>query len=187
MDETAYLTNHFLIAMPGLADANFARTVTYICQHSEQGAMGVVVNRPMEINLGQVLKHMQIDTSGCPDVDRPVYSGGPVQPEHGFVLHTPAGAWDTSLRVTDEIAVTTSRDVLTAIARGEGPTEYLLALGYAGWGEGQLEFEMAQNAWLSGPADPQILFRASAEQCWLEAARWLGVDLHLLSNEAGHA
>lgn len=187
MDDPVSLTNHFLIAMPGLADANFTHTVTYICEHSEQGAMGIIINRPMEITLGQVLEHMEIEPGACPDVDRPVYSGGPVQPEHGFVIHTPIGEWDASLTVTDAIAVTTSRDVLTAIARGEGPEEYLIALGYAGWGEGQLEQEMAQNAWLSGPADPRILFRTPAEQCWQEAARLLGVDLNLLSNEAGHA
>lgn len=187
MDDTVSLTNHFLIAMPGLADANFTHTVTYICEHNERGAMGLVINRPLEIALREVLEHMELAPSDRPEVDRTVFSGGPVQPEHGFVLHTPVGEWDSSLAITERIAVTTSRDILAAINDGRGPEHYLMALGYAGWGEGQLEEEMAQNAWLSGPADPTILFETPAEQRWSAAAALLGVDLNLLSSEAGHA
>ena len=187
MSESVSLTDHFLIAMPGLADANFTHTVTYICEHNERGAMGLVVNRPLDLTLREVLEHMEITPGERPEVDGTIFSGGPVQPEHGFVLHTPVGEWDASLAITDRIAVTTSRDVLTAVNEGRGPEHYLICLGYAGWGEGQLEEEMAQNAWLSGPADPSILFDTPADRRWSAAAALLGVDLNLLSSEAGHA
>jgi len=187
MSESVSLTNHFLIAMPGLADANFTHTVTYICEHNEYGAMGLVINRPLDLTVREVLEHMEIAPEERPEVDGPIFSGGPVQPEHGFVLHTPVGEWDASLAITDHIAVTTSRDVLTAVNEGRGPEQYLICLGYAGWGEGQLEEEMAQNAWLSGPADPSILFDTPADRRWAAAAALLGVDLNLLSSEAGHA
>ena len=187
MSDAPSLRNHFLIAMPTLADPNFAHTVTYICEHNEDGALGIVINRPMDLTLGEVLDHMEIQPSDKVDVQVPVFVGGPVQPERGFVLHTPAGAWNSSLSVTDDIALTTSRDVITAVAHGEGPREYLLALGYAGWGAGQLEHEISQNAWLSGPADSHILFEVPVEERWGAAAALLGVDLNLLSSEAGHA
>ena len=181
------LKNHFLIAMPGMEDPNFSRTVTYICEHGEHGAMGIVVNRPSELTLADVLSHMQIPEVD-PEVGRQaVYTGGPVEEERGFVLHTPPGDWDATLAVTEEISVTTSRDILEAIARGEGPQRALLALGYAGWGAGQLEEEIQHNAWLNGPADPAIIFDLPPEQRWAAAARQLGVDLNLLSTEAGHA
>ncbi len=186
-DDAPSLRNHFLIAMPTLADPNFSHTVTYICEHNEEGALGIVINRPMDLTLGEVLDHMEIQPSEHVDVTTPVYVGGPVQSERGFVLHTPAGAWNSSLSVTDDIALTTSRDVITAVAHGEGPRKYLLALGYAGWGAGQLEHEISQNAWLSGPADNRILFELPVEERWEAAAALLGVDLNLLSSEAGHA
>ncbi|WP_303901730.1 YqgE/AlgH family protein [Thiohalomonas denitrificans] len=187
MSETSDLTNHFLIAMPGLADPNFSHTVTYICEHNEKGAMGIVINRPSELTLGEVFDHMGIEASPRVDVEVPVYEGGPVEPEHGFVIHASVGAWDSSLKVTDDIAVTTSRDVLSAIAYGEGPKRYLFALGYAGWGAGQLEDEIASNAWLSGPADSSILFESGPGQRWTAAAALLGVDVNLLSSQIGHA
>jgi len=187
MPETENLTNHFLIAMPALADPNFVHTVTYICEHNEEGAMGIVISRPTDLTLGEVLDHLEIAPSDSADVSVPVYSGGPVQTDRGFVIHTPVGAWESSLAVTDDIAVTTSRDILTAIAHHEGPSRYLLALGYAGWGAGQLEQEMADNAWLSGPADDAILFDTAADERWQKAASLLGVDLNLLSSEVGHA
>ena len=187
MDKTESLTNHFLIAMPTLADPNFVHTVTYVCEHNENGAMGIVINRPLELALDDVLGHMEIQASASVDATEPVFSGGPVQPEHGFVVHSPVGVWDSSMRITEEIAVTTSRDILAAIAHGEGPKEHLVALGYAGWGAGQLEQEMGDNAWLSGPADRRILFETPVEERWSAAAALLGVDLRLLSNEIGHA
>ena len=187
MRDTANLTNQFLIAMPGLRDPNFARTVTYICEHSEKGAMGIVVNRPLELSLGDVLEHMKI-TDPAPGIgDQPVYLGGPVDNERGFVLHTKTAPWSSTLKVTNGIYITTSRDILEAMARGEGPERTLVALGYAGWAGGQLESELQDNAWLSGPSDIRILFELPAEERWAAAARLLGVDLTLLSAEAGHA
>ncbi|HWP95114.1 MAG TPA: YqgE/AlgH family protein [Gammaproteobacteria bacterium] len=181
------LTNHFLIAMPTLADPNFVQTVTYICEHSAGGALGIVINRPLDMRLRDILDQLKLPTTNEKVISMPVYAGGPVLPERGFVLHTPHGDWDSSLKVTDEIAVTTSRDILVAMARGEGPERALVALGYAGWGAGQLESEIAQNAWLSAPADTQIIFETPYEKRWQAAARLIGVDPTLLTGDAGHA
>lgn len=188
MIETTYLSNQFLIAMPGLADPNFFQTVTYICEHDASGAMGIIINRPLNLNLGDLLQHLDIPAIvGARAIHLPLYAGGPVQQEQGFVLHTPIGPWDSSLQITDQLAITTSRDILHALARNEGPEQALVALGYAGWGPGQLEQEMAANAWLSGPADPNILFHLANEDRWSAAAALLGVDLTLLSADSGHA
>ena len=135
------LTNHFLIAMPGLQDPNFSRTVTYVCEHTDQGAMGIIINRPTEVTLGELLDQLDIPTRLDAVRDTLVYQGGPVQTDRGFVLHTAGPAFDSTLNINDQISVTTSRDVLEAIARGEGPAQTLIALGYAGWGGGQLEQE----------------------------------------------
>ncbi len=180
-------TNQFLIAMPALADPNFFHSVTYICEHNEDGAMGIVINRPLELKLGDVLNHMEIPVEDPRVATAQVFLGGPVQPERGFVLHRPPGAWDSMLQITPNLAITTSRDILNAIAQGDGPGDTLIALGYAGWGPGQLENEMAQNAWLSGPVDEAILFEASAATRWEAAAALMGVDLNLLSSDVGHA
>lgn len=187
MTEIRSLANHFLIAMPSLRDPNFSHTVTYVCEHNATGAMGIVINRPLRLTVGEVLEHMQITADEHVDVEQDVLMGGPVRGEHGFVLHMPPGKWNSSMRITDDIAVTTSRDILAAIAEGHGPERYLLALGYAGWGAGQLEREMAENAWLSGPADPRILFDLPLEERWHAAAALIGIDLNLLSTEVGHA
>lgn len=181
------LTNHFLIAMPGLQDPNFSRTVTFICEHTDQGAMGIVINRPTEVTLGDLLKQLDIGTASTAVRKTVVYQGGPVQTDRGFVLHTGGPTYDSTLSITPEISVTTSRDVLEAIAAGTGPDQTLIALGYAGWGGGQLEQEMSANAWLSGPADSDIIFRMDSEDRWRAAAKLLGVDMNLLSGEAGHA
>lgn len=181
------LTNQFLIAMPGLKDPNFARTVTYVCEHNAEGAMGIVINRPMDLRLGAVLDQLDIP-SRDPDVTgAPVFLGGPVQPDRGFVIHSGPQHYDSTMSVTPDIRITTSRDILEAIADGRGPTRRLIALGYAGWGSGQLEGELAANAWLSAPMDPDILFSMSPPRRWQAAAQLLGVDLNLLSGEAGHA
>jgi len=186
MNAVSDLSNHFLIAMPSLEDANFYRTVTYICEHNAQGAMGIVINRPLDISLGDILEQMEITSS--PDTSKQaVFSGGPVQTERGFVLHSPDGDWESTLKVTPEISITTSRDILEAIADNKGPEQSLVALGYAGWGEGQLEEEMSANAWLSGPADSQIIFNLPSEERWQAAAQILGVDMNLMSGDAGHA
>jgi putative transcriptional regulator len=187
MSHTTLLTNHFLIAMPGLQDPNFSRTVTYICEHSDQGAMGIVINRPMEIQLGEVLAQLEIDPEVSNVSNAPVYLGGPVQTDRGFVIHDGHFNFDSTLKISDQIQVTTSRDVLEAIAKGRGPANRLIALGYAGWSGGQLEQEMIANAWLSGPASAQVLFSTPSSQRWQSAAQLLGVDLNLISGQAGHA
>jgi putative transcriptional regulator len=181
------LSNHFLIAMPTLEDPNFHHTATYICEHDENGALGVVINRPLELQLGEVLLHMDIRTDDIEIASQPVYMGGPVQNDRGFVLHKPSGDWEATLKVTDEIGITSSRDILAAIAEGKGPEYAIVTLGYAGWGAGQLEQELAGNAWLSCPANADIVFRTPTERRWLAAAELIGVDMHLLSSEAGHA
>jgi len=188
VDFSSFFTNHFIIAMPMLADPNFFRTVTYICEHSCEGAMGIIINRPLAITVGEVLEQMGItveDREKAPH-NQPVFLGGPVQRERGFVIHQPIGNWEASLAVTDTIAVTTSRDILLAMANGTGPRRSLVALGYAGWGAGQLEREIAGNAWLSGPSDLRILFEMPIDRRWHAAAMLLGVDLNLLSGEVGH-
>lgn len=186
MSETS-LTNQFLIAMPGLADPNFHHTVTFICAHNEDGAMGIVINRPMELALADIFAQMNL-TPCSPDVGNMIiHQGGPVQTDRGFVLHRPDTSWHSSINVSDEIGVTTSRDILEAIAEGRGPGEAFIALGYAGWAAGQLEQEIKENAWLSGPAGSDIIFRTPVERRWEQAARLLGVDVNLLSPDIGHA
>jgi len=187
MSFSTSLTNHFLIAMPGLQDPNFSRTVTYVCEHTDQGAMGIVINRPIEITLGEVLSQLEIPSADPSVLGATVYLGGPVQPDRGFVLHSAGPSFDSTLNITPEISVSTSRDVLEAIADGSGPARCLIALGYAGWAGGQLEQEMGANSWLSGPADLDVLFDLASGARWQAAARLLGVDLNLISAEAGHA
>jgi len=187
MSGTQYLTNQFLIAMPGLEDPNFFHSVTYICEHNDEGALGLVVNRPLDMQLGEILQHVQLSQAEPEARQIQVHLGGPVQQDRGFVLHEPLGEWDATLKVTDRIGITSSMDILQAIARNEGPERALITLGYAGWGAGQLEQEMAENAWLSGPAHPDILFDTPDEERWKAAAASLGIDLDLLSGEAGHA
>lgn len=187
MVDTQFLTNQFLIAMPGLEDPNFYHSVTYVCEHNAEGALGLVVNRPLDMQLGEILQHIHLEDAQLQARQLPVHLGGPVQQDRGFILHEPLGLWEATLKVTDRIGVTSSVDILQAIARNEGPERVLIALGYAGWGAGQLEQEMAENAWLTGPADPEILFRTPDEERWRAAARSLGIDLNLLSGDTGHA
>jgi len=187
MDSGSNLTNHFLIAMPALNDPNFFHTVTYICEHSDKGTMGIVINRPIEMHLSDIFKHMSINNTSDAASGQQVFNGGPVEEDRGFVLHNFNRKWDSTLKITNRLAITTSRDILEAIALGEGPENTLVALGYAGWGEGQLEQEIADNAWLYGPADEDILFKLPVEKRWEAAARSIGVDLNLLSSTAGHA
>ena len=182
------LNNHFLIAMPALDDPNFHHhTTTYICEHDRDGALGVVINRPLNMRLGEILKHMDIEPGNNEVSSWPVYMGGPVQSDRGFVLHEPSGDWEATLKVTDQIGITSSRDILQAIAAGEGPEKAIVTLGYAGWGAGQLEQELAANTWLSGPASSNIVFDMPSEERWMAAAALLGVDLNLISSDTGHA
>ncbi len=187
MTEFTSLRHQFLIAMPTLADPNFFQTVTYITEHNASGALGLVINRPLNLTLSQLLEHLEIHSDPPGVAAIPVYHGGPVQPEQGFVLHCPVGHWSATLRVTDDIGITTSRDILQAVACGEGPQHLLVALGYAGWGPGQLEQEIADNAWLSSPFDFNIVFATPSDQRWQAAAALLGIDLNLLSSHVGHA
>lgn len=185
--ENANFTNHFLIAMPGMLDPNFAGSLTYVCDHGAQGAMGVVVNRPIELNLEALFNQIGLQLTDEHLKKATVYYGGPVQVERGFVLHRPVGEWGSTLSVQDVIGLTTSKDILEATARQEGPRDLMVTLGYAGWGPGQLEDEIKQNAWLTVQADPQIIFGLPPEQRFAAAMHLLGFDPAMLSEEAGHA
>ena len=187
MGDLISLINHFLIAMPNLGDPNFSRTVTLICEHSDQGALGIIINRPMDLSLRDVLAQMNIDPHDSVPLDIPVHLGGPVNTKQGFMLHEPLGHWQSTLPISATLGVSTSRDILEAVAQNRGPDRYFLALGYAGWAPGQLEQEIADNAWLSGPAYNKILFSTPASGRWRAAAGLLGVDLTTLSGETGHA
>ena len=181
------LTNQFLLAMPSLADPHFQRTLTYVCEHSEHGAMGLVVNRPMAMSVGEILTHLEIEPGTGATVQQPVHYGGPVDPERGFILHVPPGEWQSTMTLADDLALTTSRDLLEAIGRGDGPRKALFTLGYSGWGAGQLEQEVADNAWLTCPAASDILFDIAPEERLAAAAARMGIDLAQLSSDAGHA
>lgn len=184
---TSYLANHLLIAMPGLDDPNFSRGVTFMCQHNADGALGIVVNRLSQYTLGEVLEQMNISTHVPGLAEQPVYAGGPVQTDRGFVVHEPCAGFDSTFKVSDQVCVTTSRDVLAAMAEGRGPQRALVALGYAGWGAGQLEDEIKQNSWLNVPASPSILFETPLQARWTAAAMLAGVDMRLLTDYVGHA
>jgi len=173
--------------MPSLSEGVFSQSITYICEHGESGAMGIVINQALDLSVAEIFEHLQIEPRGDFSAE-PVMAGGPVQIDHGFVLHRGCEtSWEASLRVTDEITLTTSRDILRAIAAGSGPREHLIALGYAGWSAGQLEQELAENSWLTLPADSDIIFNTPAEQRVSAAAAQLGIDMNLISGEAGHA
>ena len=188
MSDTDSLTNHLLVAMPSLADPNFSQTVTLICEHSvDKGALGIVVNKPLPMTLAEVLLQMKLEPKDGGIGAQAVLRGGPVHKDRGFVVHRHGGAWDSTHTVSEQVQVTTSRDVLAAMARGEGPNEAFIALGYAGWESGQLEKEMLDNAWLSLPVDDRILFGMPFEDRWHAVWRSLGIDVGKISHVAGHA
>ena len=180
------LTNQFLMAMPGMVSGPFAGTVVYVCEHSGKGALGLVINRPTDLTLGSLLEKIDLKPDAQESLDAPVYFGGPVQTDRGFVLHRPAGNYSSSLALAN-LALTTSRDVLEAVAEGKGPDKLIVTLGYAGWGAGQLEDELAQNAWLTVEANSDILFETPAEDRYPAAMRLLGIDPVMLASDAGHA
>ena len=184
---SGYLQQQMLIAMPSMADPNFSRTVTLLCQHNEAGAIGITINRQSDFSLGELLRQLDIPCENQEISSMIVLEGGPVSPDRGFVLHTPVEGFDSSIQLNNEIMVTTSRDVLSAIASGEGPQQFLVALGYAGWGDGQLESEMRQNAWLSVTADKGILFDSDLQNRWEKALGKLGINANDLSEVGGHA
>ncbi len=181
--------NQFLIAMPQLADPHFAHTLTYVAEHNDQGAIGLTINRLSTINIGDILEQFKIKpTSTTLDLATPIYTGGPVNPERGFILHPNENfSWASTIKVTAQLCITTSRDVLEAIAMGKGPSQYLFALGYAAWEAKQLEQEMSANAWLNTPCNEHIIFNVPPEQRWQAAALQIGVDLRFMSRHVGHA
>ena len=187
MSSPTYLVEQLLIAMPALGDPNFARSVTFICQHDESGAMGLVINRASDFTLGELFSQLEIRSDDAELLARPVLAGGPVQADRGFVLHDGEHAYHSSLRLPGGLSVTTSRDVLAAMAAGHGPSNALVTLGYAGWTAGQLEAELSENSWLTAPAAHGILFNAPIATRWQAAARGVGVDLARLADYAGHA
>ena len=180
------LKNQFLLAMPGLAGTYFGDTVTYVCEHSADGAMGLMINRPTEVTLKALLTDLGIESSSVSS-DIPVMEGGPVASERGFVLHSDDRGFDSSLSLGDGLMLNSTREVLEAIAAGEGPRDFLVAMGYAGWGEGQLEQELLENAWLTCPGNTDILFRTPFAERVNQAAAALGIDFRLMSSQAGHA
>ena len=173
--------------MPSMADPHFSRTLTYICEHNAQGAVGIVVNRPTELTLSRLFERIQVPLDSADMGREPVYYGGPVQTDDGFVLHLPVGSWNATLAVQDRVGLTTSKDILEAVGKGEGPPKLLVTLGYSGWGAGQLESEIKQNAWLTVEAQDAILFDIPAGDRLQAAMGILGVDYALLSDTAGHA
>ena len=181
------LTHHFLIAMPSMADPYFSKTLTYICEHNDQGALGLVVNRPIDMTLKALFERLSLQMRDRKSADAPIYFGGPVQTDRGFVLHAPTGDWQSTLRVRDIIGLTTSKDILEAVGRGEGPERILVTLGYAGWSPGQLEHELSQNAWLTVEARDGIIFDTPSEERLPAAMELLGVDYARLQDSAGHA
>jgi putative transcriptional regulator len=184
---SGYLTNQLLIAMPMLVDPNFAQSVALICEHNERGALGLILNKPLAMRMREVFEQLEIDIPAGPLSIRQVLKGGPIQTDRGFVVHRAVGEWDSTLEVSDTLHVTTSRDILAAMARGEGPHDAVVALGYAGWDGGQLEDEIRANAWLSAPVTPEIIFELPFESRWHAAARLLGVELDRISPISGNA
>lgn len=181
------LTRQFLIAMPGLSDPIFARSLAFVCEHGERGAMGIIVNRSLGMTLSTLFEQIDVDLHRPDLVDLQVCFGGPVQTDRGFVLHQPLGSWQSTLAITDELGLTTSKDVLLAVGDGGGPEQVFVTLGYAGWEAGQLEKEIAQNSWLTVEADPKIIFDLPADERYDAALALLGIDFAMLSEEAGHA
>jgi putative transcriptional regulator len=181
------LEGQLLIAMPGMRDPNFSETVAFICKHDDDGAIGIVVNRPSDMSLGEVCRQLKFEINLGDDENQPIMNGGPVQPDRGFVLHQSDDAFDSTVDPDAPVKVTVSQDILKAIARGEGPKPALVALGYAGWSGGQLENEIAANAWLLVPTEPSILFDTPIEQRWQAAAGLIGIDIRQVTSYAGHA
>lgn len=188
MDETikfGSFKNHFLIAMPALKDPSFEHSITYICSHDKNGAMGIVLNNPTDLDLSEVFEQLEIE--GPHGHGRPVLLGGPVHQDHGFILHKDKGDWRSTLSITDDLHVSTSKDILTSLANGTGPSNYKVALGYAGWESGQLEQELLDNTWITVEASEEIIFSTPENEMYQAALKLLGIDEMFLSSDAGHA
>ncbi|WP_418319223.1 YqgE/AlgH family protein [Piscinibacter sakaiensis] len=190
-DVNVNFTNQFLIAMPGMGGDTFAGTVVYLCEHTEKGALGLVINKPIDITLKNLFEKVELPLDREDLAQTPVFFGGPVQTERGFVLHEPqedeTGQYSSSLKIPGGLEMTTSKDVLEALASGAGPKKVLVTLGYSGWGAGQLEDEMSRNSWINVAAAPDIIFDTPVEQRYDKALSLLGIDVRMLSQEAGHA
>jgi putative transcriptional regulator len=187
MSDSGYLTNQLLIAMPYMGDPNFSQTVALICDHTSRGALGLILNKPLPMRMGEIFEQMEIQLGTGALRERQVLRGGPMQTDRGFVVHRAFGEWDSTLKVSDALHVTTSRDILAAMAEGRGPEEAVIALGYAGWDGGQLEDEIRANVWLSAPVDLGLIFDLPFESRWHAAARLLGVELSRISPVGGNA
>ena len=189
--ESISLANHFLIAMPAMADPNFSRTLTFMCEHNPEGALGIIINRPLDLTVGSLFERVSMPLTAGENQEKyqnlPVFFGGPVQTDRGFVLHRPAGRWQSTLNVSSELALTSSRDILQSMSENGEPADVLISLGYAGWTAGQLEWELSQNTWLTVAADPEIIFALPPEERLPAAMQLLGVDFANLSDVAGHA
>lgn len=184
------LANHFLIAMPSMQDPIFGGTVVYVCEHNENGVLGVVINKPTDMTMEVLFERIDLEVSSAADrhmESEPIMFGGPVQDDRGFVLHTPGARYSSSLTVTNDVAFTTSIDVLEAVAKGRGPERMLVSIGYSGWSPGQLEDEISRNGWLTVAADPRILFDLPIDERYSAAMKLLGIDPLMLTSEAGHA
>ena len=184
---SSFFKHHFLVAMPNLIDSFFYHSVVYLCEHDENGAMGIIINRPTRIKLTELLNHLHIDNNSDWAQNRTVLFGGPVKKDQGMVLHDGGQHWKSTLAVDEQLFLTTSSDILQDLGSSKGPQNALVTLGYAGWGEGQLEQELAENSWLTVPASHALLFDTPAEQRWEASAKLLGIDIHLMSNHTGHA
>jgi len=187
MTDSGYLTNQLLIAMPGMGDPNFAQTVALVCNHDSRGALGLILNKPLPMRMGEVFEQLGIEIAESPLSERQVLRGGPMQTDRGFVVHRAGGDWDSTIKVSDTIHVTTSLDILAAMACGRGPDDAVVALGCAGWDGGQLEDEIRANAWLSAPVDAGLIFALPFESRWHAAGRILGVELSRISSISGNA
>ncbi len=187
MPQQLDLSHHFLIAMPAMTDPFFAKSLAYVCEHNEDGALGFVVNRPIDLTLGELFEQINVPLAEAGLKGQPVHFGGPVQTDRGFVLHDPIGRWQSTLTISDKVGLTTSKDILQAVGAGLGPHKLLVTLGYAGWGQGQLEQELSQNAWLTVKASEEILFDLPPDQRLSAAMGLLGVNYASLSEDAGHA
>lgn len=192
MSERFSLCNHFLIAMPSLNDPNFQQSVSYICEHNDEGAMGIVINRLTGLTFADLCEQLDIEVTDTDTSHHPIFEGGPVETERGFILHTPIGEWESTLAVTKDIGLTMSQDIIQAIADGYDsdntpPKHFIITLGYAGWSEDQIEDEIAENVWLNVPASKAILFSTPVEQRWNAAAALLGINLQQLSTDIGHS
>ncbi len=187
MNSKNALSNQLLIAMPGMADPNFSTTVTLVCEHNAEGALGIIINRPLELNFGGLLQQLEHEDVDETVTNQSVLNGGPVAPERGFVLHNPGGKFDSSIDVSTDIQLTLSRDVIDAMATGQGPDQSLVAIGYAGWDAGQLENEMLSNVWLTVPASPEVVFDIPFADRWAVAANTIGIDISRMSADVGHA